>query len=246
MTTGTFDTTVNDTIMQRATLDDVTGLQNITISDNQSAFDSPDFSTILNVVTTNAGFGGFPSMTTAQMNAIANPKLGLVVHNTDVDKVFIYTDAYGWFSISGLTLPPTTTPNGIITWGSGTGNIINDTPVTVDSNGNIVTPASITASELMLNINGNNSTVPGFTVTGSAATAGNNVFNGTAGTVISTTAVNTNSIISVTRNVGVNAPIDVTTIGSLIVGSIINGSSFTVYSTVANDSGNFNWLIINP
>jgi len=245
MTINTFDLSIDNNIFHRIAVDTETGLQNITISDDPNAFENLDFSTILNIVSTKAGFT-CPSMTTAQMNAIVNPAIGLIILNTDEDKAFVNSATYGWFPLCGLQLPSTSTLNAIVTWGSDTGNIINDTLVTVDSNGNIVTPASITASELMLNINGNNSTVPGFTVTGSAATAGNNVFNGTAGTVISTTAVNNNSIIMVTRNVGANAPIDVTTIGSFIVGSIINGSSFTVYSTVANDSGNFNWLIINP
>jgi hypothetical protein len=79
-----------------------------------------------------------------------------------------------------------------------------------------------------------------------SSTVGNSVLNGTTGVTISTTAATNNSIIIVTRNMGTAGPPLVTTIGNLIVGSIINQTSFTVYSTTVNDFGNFNWLIINP
>lgn len=76
--------------------------------------------------------------------------------------------------------------------------------------------------------------------------SGKNILNGTVGVIINTSAVRLNSIISVTRNVGKGVPPYVTTIGNLIVGSIIENTSFVVYSTTENDVENFDWFIINP
>lgn len=85
-----------------------------------------------------------------------------------------------------------------------------------------------------------------YVVGGLDSTVGHAVLNGTTGVVITTSAVSTSSIITVTRNVGTDTSPSVTTIGNLIVGSIIANESFTVYSTTMSDLSGFNWLIINP
>ena len=78
------------------------------------------------------------------------------------------------------------------------------------------------------------------------STAGKSTLNGTTGVVIKTSAITTNSIVSITRNVGLGIPQTVTKTGNLIVGSIIEKVSFTVYSTTENDADNFDWFILNP
>ncbi len=75
---------------------------------------------------------------------------------------------------------------------------------------------------------------------------GSNTLNGTTGVTINSSVVTTSSIINVTRNIGSDGLPPVNTIGNLVVGSIVNNTSFTVYSTVNNDIGNINWSIINP
>jgi hypothetical protein len=79
-----------------------------------------------------------------------------------------------------------------------------------------------------------------------ASTVGKGFLNGVEGVVINTTAVSTSSIITITRNVGIDTPPSVITIGNLIVGSIVDHESFTVYSTTISDLSGFNWFIINP
>lgn len=76
-------------------------------------------------------------------------------------------------------------------------------------------------------------------------TAGTGTLNGIIGTVVSTTAVKSNSIILVSRNVGSSNVPDIVNIGSLTVASIIDNTSFSVYSTVLTDVAQFNWFIIN-
>lgn len=78
------------------------------------------------------------------------------------------------------------------------------------------------------------------------STVGKDILNGTDGVIIKTSAVTMNSIISVTRNMGAGLPPSVITIGNLTVGSIIEHTSFVVYSTTHGDVENFDWLIINP
>lgn len=82
--------------------------------------------------------------------------------------------------------------------------------------------------------------------TGVAATAGTATLNGTTGVSVSTTAVSTNSIINVTRNIG-NSTTLPTNLGNIIVGDINNGTSFKIYSSNTLEIGTIvNWYIINP
>lgn len=85
----------------------------------------------------------------------------------------------------------------------------------------------------------------GIVVEGQAPTAGVKMLNGINGVTINTTAVKGNSIILVTRNIGINTLSAISTIGNLVVGEIKANESFKVYSTVDGDMGQFNWLIIN-
>ena len=78
-----------------------------------------------------------------------------------------------------------------------------------------------------------------------APTVGNATLNGTTGVTVSTTAINTSSKVFVSRNSGSGAP-SLSNTGELIVGSIINDTSFKIYSTNASDTAIVNWLIINP
>lgn len=75
---------------------------------------------------------------------------------------------------------------------------------------------------------------------------GSAVLNGINGVVITNSQITTDSKINVTRNIGTSSVFDVKTIGNLIAGSIVNGVSFTVYSTVNDDFGNINWSVVNP
>lgn len=77
-------------------------------------------------------------------------------------------------------------------------------------------------------------------------TSGIGALNGTTGTTINTTAINTTSIVNITRNLGSTGAPTVTDVGHLTVASIVNNTSFTVYSTNVLDTGNFSWQIINP
>ena len=76
------------------------------------------------------------------------------------------------------------------------------------------------------------------------AISGKNTLNGTQGVTITTPFVTTNSIVTITRNVGLGEPTMVTKTGNLVVGSIIEGVSFTVYSTTEFDSDSFDWSIL--
>ena len=78
------------------------------------------------------------------------------------------------------------------------------------------------------------------------STTGKSTLNGTTGVVIKTSAITADSIVSITRNAGLGTPQIVTKTGNLIVGSIIDKVSFTVYSTTENDADNFDWFILNP
>lgn len=81
---------------------------------------------------------------------------------------------------------------------------------------------------------------------GGAATAGFNTLNGTTGVTITTTAASVNSIIMVNRNVGASSQSLAVNIGELTVGSISEGTSFTIYSTVGTDVDQITWFIVNP
>lgn len=80
---------------------------------------------------------------------------------------------------------------------------------------------------------------------GADATGGFATMNGNTGVIINTTAISTTSILMVTRNAGAG-------VGGLDnyeiwPGNIVNGVSFTVYSSSINDTTSvINWTIMNP
>lgn len=78
-----------------------------------------------------------------------------------------------------------------------------------------------------------------FTVTSEAI--GNNTLVAGSKTITSS-IVTSNSLILLTR---MSTTGDVTTIGTLNIGTIVEGVSFVVNSSVATDVGNFNYIIIN-
>ena len=78
--------------------------------------------------------------------------------------------------------------------------------------------------------------------TSASATCGTATLNGATAVVISTTSVQTTSLIFVTRNAGTGAPNSGTAVG---VGSIVAGTSFSIVSSML-DTATVNWLIINP
>ena len=82
--------------------------------------------------------------------------------------------------------------------------------------------------------------------TAGAPTAGTGSLNGTTGVTISTSAITTSSIVLVTRNNGVSGAPAIANVGHLSIGTIVNNTSFVVYSTVAADTFSFRWFIINP
>ena len=61
--------------------------------------DSPDASASIDVVSTTRGVG-FPAMTSAQRGAISTPKAGLVVYDTDLGKLVVYTTQ--WEAITSV------------------------------------------------------------------------------------------------------------------------------------------------
>lgn len=79
----------------------------------------------------------------------------------------------------------------------------------------------------------------------STVTSGQATLNGTIGVMISTAAIATTSIVLVTHSTGTGAP-TLTNLGTLVVGSIVANTSFTVYSSNALDTATVNWQIINP
>jgi hypothetical protein len=70
---------------------------------------TPHSSTILDVQSSNKGIS-FPSMTTAQRKAIADPKPGLLVYDLDKNTIYMY-DGGQWlallFTVSDALIPPT-------------------------------------------------------------------------------------------------------------------------------------------
>jgi hypothetical protein len=79
-----------------------------------------------------------------------------------------------------------------------------------------------------------------------AVTSGIGTLNGTTGVTISTAAIQTTSIVNITRNNGASSAPTGTSLGHLSVGSIVNGTSFNVYSSNILDTFGFSWQIINP
>ena len=76
-------------------------------------------------------------------------------------------------------------------------------------------------------------------------TSGTATLNGTTGITVATGAISTSSTVLVTRNSGNVFPSFVN-VGTIIVGSIINVTSFTIYSTNAADTtATVDWMIIN-
>ena len=76
-------------------------------------------------------------------------------------------------------------------------------------------------------------------------TSGTATLDGTTGITVATGAITTSSTVLVTRNSGAALP-SLLNVGTTIVGSIINGTSFTVYSTNGLDTtATVNWMIIN-
>lgn len=142
----TFDLETGGNIVQRISVDNTSGAQNITIADDSGVFNvAPDFSTLLHLKSNKAGFA-FPEMTTIEMNAIANPRAGIVVHNTDNNILYIYTQN-SWVNLH-FTLPQTITPSSLVTWGEDRTSIQSTANITVDVNGNmtfgVVAPQQVT------------------------------------------------------------------------------------------------------
>jgi hypothetical protein len=80
---------------------------------------------------------------------------------------------------------------------------------------------------------------------GPNATVGKTPTLGTTGVLVNTTAVATNSIILVTSSTAGGAVPIIPNFGSLIVGDIVNGVSFRIYSTNALQVGyEYNWAIV--
>lgn len=81
--------------------------------------------------------------------------------------------------------------------------------------------------------------------TGGDSTSGNATLNGITGVTVNTTAITTSSIILLGHSTGAGAP-TLGNIGSLVIGSIINNTSFVIYSTNILDTSTASWQIINP
>jgi len=76
------------------------------------------------------------------------------------------------------------------------------------------------------------------------STVGTATLNGTTGVIIATGSVSASSRVIVTRNSGAAAASFVN-VGTPIVGSIINNTSFRIFSTDAADAATVDWMIIN-
>jgi hypothetical protein len=61
---------------------------------------APDASAILDGQSTTQGFR-FPNMTTAQKNAISSPAAGLVIFDTTLSKLCVYTGA-AWQTVTSV------------------------------------------------------------------------------------------------------------------------------------------------
>ncbi len=76
-------------------------------------------------------------------------------------------------------------------------------------------------------------------------TFGNATLAGTTGVVVSTAAVTSTSVILVSRNTQAGGAPMVTAVGSLTAGSVVDGVSFTIYSSVIGDISNCSWFVMN-
>jgi len=76
------------------------------------------------------------------------------------------------------------------------------------------------------------------------STVGKATLNGTTGVIIATNSIFTSSRVIVTRNSG-TAAASFVNVGTPIVGSIINNTSFRIFSTDAADAATVDWMIIN-
>ena len=112
-------------------------------------------------------------------------------------------------------------------------------PVTSVSGGTGITVTGTTTPTIAVN-----SSVVTAVGSGGAATCGlDSLVSGTA--TISTSAIETTSIVNITRNSGTGTP-SFTNAGELNVGSIVAGTSFIVSSSNVLDSSGFSWQIVNP
>lgn len=211
---------------------------------------------IINVNRDIGTIGTISSVTSIGSLTVGNivPGISFTVYST----VETDTDGFDWLIVTNNTVTGKNRLNGLV------GVTINDNNITPDSVINITRnvrslpmPSVTDIGNLTVGLVSNGSfTVYSTVETDTAyfdwfiADSNNvNTFSGT-GTVNTPVAISSiiaaTSIICVTRNIGSNTMPTVTTIGNLTTASIVNNTSFTVYSTVNGDVGSFNWFVINP
>ncbi len=110
--------------------EDGTGRRTMIIADDVEALENPDFSALLHIHSKRSGLA-FPVVTTDEMQAIENPRIGLMVYNSDEEATYIYTKKKGWFSINGLKLPDISKPNSVMVWGGDDGSVVRDSGITI-------------------------------------------------------------------------------------------------------------------
>lgn len=161
------------------------------------------------------------SMTSAEAGAVefTTDDLFFSITTGTARKRFLFADATG-----GLT-------SGRVPFATTNGRLLDDASLTYSASTGISTTNSISLATAGNKINiatGSNASIGSGTLTGGTAT-------------ISTTAITTNSKVFLT-DVTTGA---LTNVGSLTVGTIVNGVSFVVNSTNPLDASGFNYLIIN-
>lgn len=161
------------------------------------------------------------SMTSAEAGAVelTTDDLFFTITTGAARKRFLFADATG-----GLT-------SGRVPFATTNGRLLDDASLTYSASTGISTTNSISLATAGNKINiatGANASIGSGTLTGGTAT-------------ISTTAITTNSKVFLT-DVTTGA---LTNVGSLTVGTIVNGVSFVVNSTNPLDASGFNYLIIN-